>query len=170
RMLNQDSGFYAAHSRIDGTLRLYTFQRVPGTQLIAVVAPAEADVLAGFIRMSWSVGVSASLLCALFCAFVWLLAFALRDNLRKQTLLTDLTRTDPLTGLHNRRALDVALADEWERLQRGHDGSLSVLFIDADHFKQYNDRYGHARGDTALRFLAACIRAHTQRRGDLAAR
>ena len=170
RMLNQDSGFYAAHSRIDGTLRLYTFQRVPGTPLIAVVAPAEADVLAGFIRMSWSVGVSASLLCALFCAVVWLLAFALRDNLRKQTLLTDLTRTDPLTGLHNRRALDVALADEWERLQRGHDGSLSVLFIDADHFKQYNDRYGHARGDTALRFLAACIRAHTQRRGDLAAR
>ncbi|WP_423382822.1 diguanylate cyclase [Burkholderia sp. LMG 32019] len=170
RMLNQDSGFYAAYSRIDGTLRLYTFQRVPGTPLIAVIAPAQGDVLAGFIRMSWSVGVSASLLCALFCAVVWLLAFALRDNLRKQTLLTGLTRTDPLTGLHNRRALDAALADEWARLQRGHDGSLSVLFIDADHFKQYNDRYGHAQGDIALRFLAECIRAHTQRRGDLAVR
>ncbi|WP_446902690.1 diguanylate cyclase [Burkholderia sp. YIM B11467] len=170
RMLNQDSGFYAAYSRIDGTLRLYTFQRVPGTPLIAVVAPAERDVLAGFTRMSWSVGVSASFICALFCAVVWLLAFALRDNLRKQTLLTDLTRTDPLTGLHNRRALDVALADEWERIQRSNDGSLSVLFIDADHFKQYNDRYGHAQGDTALRFLAECIRTHTRRRGDLAAR
>jgi diguanylate cyclase (GGDEF)-like protein len=79
-------------------------------------------------------------------------------------------RTDPLTGLHNRRSLDAALADEWERLQRGNDGSLSMLFIDADHFKQYNDRYGHAQGDTALRFLAECIRAHTRRRGDLAAR
>ncbi|AOJ27190.1 sensor domain-containing diguanylate cyclase [Burkholderia seminalis] len=170
RMLNQDSGFYAAHSRIDGTLRLYTFQRVPGTPLIAVVAPAEGDVLDGFIRMSWSVGISASLLCALFCAVVWLLAFALRDNLRKQTLLTGLSRTDPLTGLHNRRALDFALADQWERLHRNGHGSLSLLFIDADHFKQYNDRHGHARGDTGLRFLAACIRAHTQRRGDFAAR
>ncbi|KVO51063.1 sensor domain-containing diguanylate cyclase [Burkholderia ubonensis] len=170
RMLSQDSGFYASRSRIDGTLRLYTFQRVPGTPLIAVVAPAEHDVLAGFVRMSWSVGVPASIICALFCAVVWLLAFALRDNLRKQTLLTDLTRTDPLTGLSNRRALDVALADEWERLQRGNDASLSVLFIDADHFKQYNDRYGHAQGDAALRFLAECIRAHTRRRGDIAAR
>ncbi|RQQ22257.1 GGDEF domain-containing protein [Burkholderia stagnalis] len=170
RMLNQDAGFYASRSRIDGILRLYTFQRVPGTPLIAVVAPAEHDVLACFVRMSWWVGVPATIICALFCAVVWLLAFALRDNLRKQTRLTDLTRTDPLTGLSNRRALDVALADEWERLQRGNDASLSVLFIDADHFKQYNDRYGHAQGDAALRFLAECIRAHTRRRGDVAAR
>ncbi|HDR8944431.1 TPA: GGDEF domain-containing protein [Burkholderia vietnamiensis] len=170
RMVQHESGFYAARSSIDGTLRLYTYQQVPGTPLIAVVAPAEQDVLADITRLSWKVGVSASVIGALFCAVMWLLAFALRDNLRKQTLLTDLTRTDPLTGLHNRRALDAALADEWQRLQRGNDGSLSMLFIDADHFKQYNDRYGHAQGDTALRFLAECIRAHTRRRGDLAAR
>ena len=170
RMVNSESGFYPARSSIDGVVRLYTYQRIPGTPLIAVVAPAEHDVLAGIRRLSWTVGVSAIVISTLFCAVVWLLAFALRDNLRKQTLLTDLTRTDPLTGLHNRRALDTALADEWERLQRGSDGSLSILFIDADHFKQYNDRHGHAVGDTALRFLAKCIRAHTRRRGDLAAR
>ncbi|OXI29099.1 hypothetical protein CFB89_31160 [Burkholderia sp. AU16741] len=170
RMVNSESGFYPARSSIDGTVRLYTYQRIPGTPLIAVVAPAEDDVLAGIRRLSWAVGVSASVICALFCAVVWLLAFALRDNFHKQTLLTDLTRTDPLTGLRNRRALDTALADEWERLQRGSGGTLSVLFIDADHFKQYNDRHGHAQGDTALRFLAECIRAHTRRRGDLAAR
>ncbi|TGN94341.1 GGDEF domain-containing protein [Burkholderia sp. USMB20] len=170
QMLSRDSGFYAARSSIDGVARLYTYQHVPGTPLIAVVAPAEGDVLAGITRLTWTVGVSASVIGALFCAVVWLLAFALRDNLRKQTLLTDQTRTDPLTGLHNRRALDAALADEWERLQRGSGGSLSVLFIDADHFKQYNDRYGHAQGDTALRFLAECIRANVRRRGDIAAR
>ncbi|MBR8289761.1 GGDEF domain-containing protein [Burkholderia cenocepacia] len=134
RMVNSESGFYPARSSIDGTMRLYTYQRIPGTPLIAVVAPAESDVLAGIRRLSWTVGVSASVIGASFCAVVWLLAFALRDNFRKQTLLTDLTRTDPLTGLHNRRALDTAL------------------------------------GDTALRFLAECIRAHTRRRGDLAAR
>ncbi|AWG30352.1 GGDEF domain-containing protein [Burkholderia cenocepacia] len=170
RMVNSESGFYPARSSIDGIVRLYTYQRIPGTPLIAVVAPAENDVLAGIRRLSWTVGVSASVIGASFCAVVWLLAFALRDNFRKQTLLTDLTRTDPLTGLRNRRALDTALADEWERLQRGSGGSLSVLFIDADHFKQYNDQHGHAQGDTALRFLAECIRAHTRRRGDLAAR
>ncbi|WP_406807204.1 diguanylate cyclase [Burkholderia semiarida] len=170
RMVNSESGFYPARSSIDGVVRLYTYQRIPGTPLIAVVAPAESDVLAGIRRLSWTVGVSAIVISTLFCAVVWLLAFALRDNLRKQTLLTELTRTDPLTGLHNRRVLDTALADEWERLQRGGDGSLSLLFIDADHFKQYNDRHGHAVGDTALRFLAECIRAHTRRRGDLAAR
>lgn len=170
RMVTRESGFYAAHSSIDGTLRLYTFQRVPGTPLIAVVAPAERDVLAGITRLSWTVGVSASVIGALFCAVVWLLAFALRDNLRKQQRLTDLARTDPLTGLHNRRALDAMLVDACARLQRGDGGSLSVLFIDADRFKQYNDRYGHAHGDTALRFLAACIRAHVCRRGDVAAR
>ncbi|KVP80053.1 sensor domain-containing diguanylate cyclase [Burkholderia ubonensis] len=170
RMVSRDSGFYAAHSPIDGILRLYTFQRVPGTPLIAVVAPAERDVLDNTTRMSWKVGISASLIAALFCAVVWLLAFALRDNLRKQRLLMDLTRTDPLTGLRNRRALDAALSDEWERLRRSSSGCLSLLFIDADHFKQYNDRYGHAQGDTALRYLAECVRKHTRRRSDIAAR
>ncbi|HEM7874436.1 TPA: diguanylate cyclase [Burkholderia contaminans] len=170
RMASNEAGFFAARSSIDGTERLYTYQRVPGTQLIAVVAPAEHDVLAGITRLSWTVGVSASVISAVFCAVVWLLAFALRDNLRKQTLLTDLTHTDPLTGLRNRRALDIALEDEWERLQRGNDGSLSILFIDADYFKQYNDRHGHSQGDTALRFLASCIGTHTRRRCDLAAR
>ncbi|MBY4751481.1 GGDEF domain-containing protein [Burkholderia dolosa] len=170
RMVSTESGFYAARSSIDGTVRLYTYQKVPGTPLIAVVAPAERDVLAGITRLSWTVGVCASVIGASFCAVVWLLAFALRDNLRKQRLLTDLTRTDPLTGLYNRRALDAVLADEWARLRRGSSGSLSVLFIDADRFKQYNDRYGHAQGDTALRFVAECIRAHTRRRGDVAAR
>ncbi|WP_186123078.1 GGDEF domain-containing protein [Burkholderia gladioli] len=170
RMLKQDSGFYTDHSHIDGTLRLYTFQRVTGTPLIAVVAPAECNVLASFVRMSWSVGVSASFICILFCAVVWLLAFALKDNLRKQRLLTNLSRVDPLTGLQNRRALDIALADEWDRMQRSSESSLSVLFIDADHFKRYNDRHGHAQGDMALRFLSDCIRAHTQQRADIVVR
>ena len=152
-----ESGFYP-RVRSSTAPSGCTYQRVPGTPLIAVVAPAERDVLASITRLSWTVGVSATVISAFFCAVVWLLAFALRDNLRKQTLLTDLTRTDPLTGLCNRRALDIALADEWERLQRGSNGSLSILFIDADHFKQYNDRHGHAEGDTALRFLAECIR------------
>lgn len=52
RMVHSESGFYPARSVIDGTMRLYTYQRVPGTPLIAVVAPAERDVLASITRLS----------------------------------------------------------------------------------------------------------------------
>lgn len=169
RMVNHDSGFYSAPSISDGVLRLYTFQRVPGTPLIAVVAPAESDVLASWKRLSWIVGISASSVSLAFCTVVWLLAFALRDHAKTQVLLTELTQTDPLTGLRNRRALDEVLENEWRRLQRG-DGSLSLLFVDADNFKQYNDRHGHAQGDIALKHLAECINRHVRRHGDLAAR
>lgn len=169
RMLNRDSGFYASKSAIDGVFRLYTFQRVPGTPLIAVVAPAEDDVLAAWRRLSWVVGISASAVSVAFCAAVWLLAFAMRDQVKAQLLLTELTQTDALTGLKNRRALDEVLENEWSRLQRS-DGCLSLLFVDADNFKQYNDRYGHGQGDVALKHLSACINRHVRRRGDFVAR
>ncbi|WP_395062837.1 diguanylate cyclase [Paraburkholderia silvatlantica] len=169
RMVNQDSGFYSARSSIDGTVRLYTFQRVPGTPLIAVVAPAESDVLAGSRRMAWMVGISAAFISVAFCAVVWLLAFALRSHVKAQALLTELTRTDALTGLQNRRALDEFLANEWARLHRN-DSCLSLLFIDVDNFKQFNDRHGHAQGDIALKRLSACIKRHVRRLGDLTAR
>lgn len=165
RMVNEASGFYAARSSTDGVLRLYTFQRVPGTPLIAVVAPALDDVLASWQTLSWIVGVSASAISFAFCAVVWLLAFALRDRALAEYRLTELTQTDSLTGLKNRRVLE----NEWERLQRN-DSALSVLYVDADHFKQYNDKHGHAEGDKALKHLAACIAQRVRRRGDCAAR
>ncbi|WP_243460797.1 sensor domain-containing diguanylate cyclase [Paraburkholderia largidicola] len=169
RMVNHDSGFYAARSSVDGEVRLYTFQRVPGTPLIAVVAPALDDVLVSWKHLSWVVGISASSISLAFCIVVWILAFALRDRAVAEDRLRELAQIDPLTGLKNRRALDASLASEWDRLQRT-DGWLSVLYVDADHFKQYNDVYGHAEGDNALRRLADCIRRHAQRRGDCASR
>ncbi|MEI5996402.1 diguanylate cyclase [Paraburkholderia bengalensis] len=169
RMVNQESGFYAARSSADGVLRLYTFHRVPGTPLIAVVAPALDDVLASWRTLSWIVGISASTISFAFCAVVWLLAFALRDRALAEDRLTELTQTDPLTGLQNRRALDEVLRNEWERLHRN-ESCLSVLFLDADHFKQYNDKHGHAEGDKALKHFAKCITQRVRRRGDCAAR
>ncbi|MCP1172513.1 sensor domain-containing diguanylate cyclase [Ralstonia chuxiongensis] len=169
RMVNQESGFYVAPSASDGVLRLYTFQRVPGTPFIAVVAPAMNDALAPWQRLSWIVGLSSLSVSLAFCAGVWLLAFALRGRVMAENHLRELTQTDPLTGLKNRRALNVALENEWDRLQRN-DSRLSVLFVDADHFKRYNDEHGHAQGDSALQYLAHCISKHARRRGDLAAR
>ncbi len=169
RMVNHDAGFYAARSSIDGVLRLYTFERIPGTPLIAVVAPAQQDVLASWHSLALGVGISAACVSVAFSGVVWLLAFALRDRTAARDRLLELSRTDPLTGLGNRRALDDALQSEWARLQRN-DSCLSILFIDADHFKRYNDAHGHAQGDLALKRLAACIARHAGRSGDLAAR
>ncbi|KQV87093.1 hypothetical protein ASC91_19435 [Pelomonas sp. Root1237] len=88
---------------------------------------------------------------------------ALGDALRASAL------TDGLTGLANRRRFDQDLRLECERARRGHE-SLALLLIDVDHFKRYNDRYGHVAGDACLREIAAAIRGCIRRPADLAAR
>jgi diguanylate cyclase (GGDEF)-like protein len=76
---------------------------------------------------------------------------------------------DGLTGIANRSAFDEQLAWAWERhLDDG--GELSVLFVDVDCFKLYNDTYGHLRGDTALRAVAQAMEASAVAPGDLVAR
>lgn len=83
--------------------------------------------------------------------------------------ISALTHTDPLTGLANRRRLEQFMRDEWSRAIR-HQSSLSVMMIDADHFKQLNDSMGHAAGDECLRKLAAILKRYSNRPGDMAAR
>lgn len=70
--------------------------------------------------------------------------------------LSELAHTDALTGLFNRRAYDQHLAREWRRVQRN-GAFLSVLLIDADHFKAVNDQHGHAVGDQVLQVLAGLL-------------
>lgn len=82
--------------------------------------------------------------------------------------LSELAHTDALTGLYNRRAYDQELAREWRRVQRN-GAALSVLLIDADHFKSINDQHGHAVGDRVLQALAALIQ-RSAREIDVAAR
>ena len=82
--------------------------------------------------------------------------------------LEQLNRTDPLTGLANRRQLDAALADAWaDAMDSG--GPVSVIMIDIDHFKLYNDHYGHLGGDSCLQKVAAAV-AQATRSTDIAAR
>jgi two-component system chemotaxis family response regulator WspR len=98
---------------------------------------------------------------------------ALRES-QKQLLVTtaELQRqngVDGLTGLNNRRYLDDYLTIEWKRAVR-EQTPLSVLMIDVDEFKRYNDTYGHPAGDEALRSIAAVIRGSFERPADIAAR
>ncbi len=83
--------------------------------------------------------------------------------------ISALTLTDPLTGLANRRRLEQFMRDEWSRAIR-HQSSLSVMMVDADHFKQLNDSMGHQAGDDCLRQLAGILKRYSNRPGDLAAR
>ncbi|MBN8505859.1 MAG: GGDEF domain-containing protein [Burkholderiales bacterium] len=77
-----------------------------------------------------------------------------------------LTLQDPLTGLANRRALDLQLPQTWDQAHRRRE-SLSLLALDIDHFKRVNDQFGHAVGDACLRHFAALLREHFRRADDL---
>ncbi|WMY11931.1 GGDEF domain-containing protein [Paraburkholderia phenoliruptrix] len=169
RMAAQGAGSYVASSAVDGVQRMYTYAHVPGTPLIAVVAPAVDDVLAPWRHRALISGALTLTFGAVFVVVSWLLAFALRGKLQAQAALTRLAATDPLTGLGNRRVLDKRLDEEWRRARRTGQ-PLSALFIDIDHFKRFNDTYGHASGDEALSAVAECIATTVRRAVDVVAR
>jgi diguanylate cyclase (GGDEF)-like protein len=83
--------------------------------------------------------------------------------------LTHLAERDPLTTLFNRRRFDELLQVEWLRALRSCD-CVSVLMLDVDHFKLYNDRYGHPAGDSALQAVASSIEANVRRTTDVVGR
>jgi diguanylate cyclase (GGDEF)-like protein len=83
--------------------------------------------------------------------------------------LATLSNTDALTGITNRRGFDEALAAEWRRATRNGQ-SLALAMLDVDHFKSYNDSYGHQAGDQCLRAVASLIESFGRRTSDLAAR
>ncbi len=93
----------------------------------------------------------------------------LARRLAAEEALSVQARTDSLTGLPNRRHFDEVLEREWRRALRA--GSwLGLLMIDVDHFKSYNDQFGHHVGDQTLAAIAQCIANTAQRATDFAAR
>jgi diguanylate cyclase (GGDEF)-like protein len=83
--------------------------------------------------------------------------------------LTELSNTDSLTGIANRRYFDATLEHEYYRLRRS-NSKLSVILLDVDHFKAYNDYYGHVMGDECLRQIGRVLASCVSRSVDLAAR
>ena len=84
-------------------------------------------------------------------------------------LLRILVFLDGLTGVFNRRYFDQQIAVEWARAARN-GSSLSLILLDVDHFKRYNDHYGHQAGDDALRLIASTLKSCLRRPADLVAR
>ena len=85
------------------------------------------------------------------------------------TELAQQTGLDELTALANRRRFDDALATEWQRASRSAT-PLSLLMVDIDHFKRYNDHYGHVSGDQCLRRVAEVLSRCVRRAGEMVAR
>jgi diguanylate cyclase (GGDEF)-like protein len=95
---------------------------------------------------------------------------ALQVKLREANQRLDqLSRLDALTGIPNRRALDIWLAEEWARSLRQQE-SLAVLMLDIDDFKRFNDFYGHLAGDTCLKSVAKTLVDNLHRTTDFCAR
>ncbi|MGB7483013.1 MAG: sensor domain-containing diguanylate cyclase [Castellaniella sp.] len=116
--------------------------------------------------------IAAPVMAGLLC--VWLvLAYMQHKAWRRERELKHLlelqVRQDPLTGVANRLALDERLREDWHRAVR-HGTPLSVLMIDVDNFKRYNDHYGHVTGDQCLRRVAEVISTVASRATDLVAR
>jgi diguanylate cyclase (GGDEF)-like protein len=90
----------------------------------------------------------------------------LRDSLARTAALASL---DGLTGVANRRAFDAQLEERWKMAARN-ETFVALLMIDADHFKDFNDRLGHQAGDACLRALASELNKCVSRPADLVAR
>lgn len=163
------AGSFIDESPIDHVRRIYSYAHVSDTPLVVIVAPALDDVLAPWRKRSAVAGALTFTLGAVVVLVCWTLAFVLRDKVRAQARLAELAATDPLTRLSNRRTLDRHLDEEWRRARRN-GALLSVLFIDIDHFKRFNDTYGHAAGDEVLAAVADCIASVARRSIDVVAR
>ncbi len=91
------------------------------------------------------------------------------ERKRAEDELRLLSQRDGLTGLINRRTFDQALQKEWRRCMRA-KAPLSLVMIDIDYFKPFNDNYGHQKGDDILKRVAAVLRVSLKRPGDVMAR
>jgi diguanylate cyclase (GGDEF)-like protein len=132
-----------------------------------------------YLAVELSIGLAGEMLLnnALFLALAniigsvgcYSLEYATRQNFLAHGLLQDLAEKDFLTGLLNRRAFTERAERSWRQAQREKQ-ALGVVMMDVDFFKRYNDHYGHAAGDEALRQVARVIGEHARRPLDCTAR
>ncbi|UEP31417.1 MULTISPECIES: sensor domain-containing diguanylate cyclase [unclassified Burkholderia] len=162
-------GVFSETSSLDGVRRLYYFRHLPKLPLVIMVAEAEQDIYAAWRHRAATIGGLVGAFGAAFIAVSIMLGTQLRRRMRAESELVLLARTDGLTGLNNRRSFGEVLDREWRRARRARS-VFSLLFVDVDRFKAYNDTYGHQAGDDALAAVARCIGENIRRPADTAAR
>ncbi|GEP08974.1 sensor domain-containing diguanylate cyclase [Methylobacterium gnaphalii] len=169
QFLSRPSGTLVKTSVRDGIERYYAFTRIGDLPLILNVALSTREIEAEWRAKALVIGITVLVLCGLAIALSLLFGRELGRRAAMQLELARLSRTDPLTGLANRRSFEDAL-DAAGKDARRTGLPVSLLIVDADHFKRYNDRYGHAVGDEVLKELAQRLSACVHRPNDMAFR
>jgi diguanylate cyclase (GGDEF)-like protein len=164
----KEGGSYAGVGPVDPTPRLYV--RSSSTNLFfVVVGKPLASILKLWHREVLRIGTIMLVLILFVVGTTLFLAREIGRRAKAEEKLEELATTDALTGLKNRRKFDIEIDAEWRRATRNKT-PVAVLMIDADHFKAYNDTYGHQAGDQVLVGIAICISDAVRRAGDCPAR
>ena len=170
------AGQFTTTYAIDGVERLVSFRQIGPTPLVLVLGVSLEEIYAPWWHKAAVLG---SMLGLLFLGNLGLCILFRREMQRRLKAEAALTvaaadmsviaSTDSLTGVANRRAFDAALNRAWRGAIRAQT-PLSLLMLDADCFKLFNDTFGHPAGDEVLRQVAACIERCIRRPTDFAAR
>jgi diguanylate cyclase (GGDEF)-like protein len=170
-------------SKVDQVERVYSYVHIRHYPLVVATGLAKDDIFANWRHEAWRTAAVIVFLIAVLSGFGLRLVrlISVREKaeaelrVAKQTL-EDLNRSlelmsleDSLTGLGNRRRFDLALQAECRHGAR-YRTPLALVMIDVDHFKRYNDLYGHPAGDECLRLVGAAVKAARVRASDIAAR
>ncbi|MDB5777029.1 MAG: diguanylate cyclase [Herbaspirillum sp.] len=168
-------------SSIDHTERIVSYQSLEHYPLIVIAAQSTAEALKGWRDQTLRQVGGVLLLSVMIGLLGWHLVkqIGIRDAMASQLALAQqkvltanktlerLALQDGMTGLANRRQFDLTLTSEYDRAVR-EQRSVAMLMIDVDHFKRYNDKYGHPAGDLCLRKVADAMQV--RRPGDFSAR
>ena len=168
RTLSEPSGSYSGFGAIDGVPRLLVWR--DGTRpLVVLVGKPWSSIYSLWRKEAIRIGAIMLALISFVLAVTLFLAREIGRRAIAEDKLEELATTDALTGLRNRRKFDTAIDAEWRRAAR-QKTPLGLLMIDADHFKSFNDTFGHQAGDQMLVGIAICISDSVRRAGDCAAR
>ena len=159
---------FSGQGPVDATPRLYIRRISTGPLYVVVGKPVDA-VFRQWQREVIRLGAIMGGLILFVLGTTLFLAREISRRAQAEDKLEELATTDSLTGLRNRRKFDTEIDNEWRRAAR-QKTPLALLMIDADHFKAYNDTYGHQAGDQVLVGIAICISDSVGRAGDCAAR
>ncbi|MDH2405435.1 diguanylate cyclase [Bradyrhizobium sp. SSUT18] len=161
-------GSYAGQGPVDATPRLYVRSTGSGAMFVVAGKPLNA-VFELWQREAYRIGAVVLALILFMLASTLVLAREIGRRAEAERKLEEMATTDALTGLKNRRKFDQVIDVEWRRAIR-QKTPVALLMIDADHFKAYNDTFGHQAGDQVLVGIAICISDSVSRAGDCAAR
>jgi diguanylate cyclase (GGDEF)-like protein len=168
RVLSEPSGWSSGVGAVDGVPRLRVWRG--GVQpLIVLVGKPWSDILSLWHTEATRIAAVMLALIVFVLGVTLFLAHEIGRRARAEDKLEELATTDALTGLKNRRKFDATIEAEWRRAIR-QKTPLALLLIDADHFKSYNDTFGHQAGDQVLVGIAICISDSVRRAGDCISR